>query len=76
MNKYIKYAITSSVASSLAIGIGVFIIESLLLAWVWALGILAFHVFALVAMGYREIMAEFGPNGDWAKHFEQRMGVK
>jgi len=60
MDKYLKYALTTSLASTGAITAGAFVIESNLLLAAWGAVILVSHFAALVVLAARELAAEFG----------------
>lgn len=61
MKNFINYSIATTLASMGAIVILVLLINNLVLAALAAVFVLVVHTATLVAYGYYEIMAEFGP---------------
>ena len=61
MKYFINYSIATTLASVGAVIVLVLLINNLALAAVAAGAVLVVHTATLVAFGYYEIMAEFGP---------------
>lgn len=61
MKNFINYSIATTLASMGAIVILVLLINNLVLAALAVVFVLVVHTATLVAYGYYEIMAEFGP---------------
>ena len=61
MKNFINYSIAATLASVGAIIVLVLLINNLVLAAFGAVFVLVVHTVTLVAFGYYEIMAEFGP---------------
>lgn len=60
MKNFINYTIATSLASIGATILGVVLIDNLVVAALWAVGVLAIHSVAITMYGYYEIKAEFG----------------
>lgn len=61
MKNFINYSIATTLASMGAVVILVLLINNLVLAALAVVFVLVVHTATLVAYGYYEIMAEFGP---------------
>lgn len=60
MTNYLRNSIILSIANALLVAVGVLLLPNLALGLLWALGSLAFHFVALVAVAVWELNAEFG----------------
>jgi len=60
MNNFLRNTVILSIANVLLVAVGVWLLPSLALALVWAIGCLIVHFVVLVGVAVYELNAEFG----------------
>lgn len=73
-NRFLFSTIGLAIANAMLVGVGVILMPTILLAWVWALGCLVLHLVLLMVVAYYDLQATLAADAlDFQRKIANRM---